>query len=59
MWSFSKATAHLFMGVCAVLFLMLLSGCMSDRPSDTDIPWSAPAGWEGVMPLPGGFTDRN
>jgi hypothetical protein len=37
---------------------LLLSGCMSDQPTETDMPWAAPAAWEGTMPLPGGFMNR-
>lgn len=57
MWSFSKLSPILF-GLAAWLTLFLLSGCMSDRPTETDMPWSAPAAWEGTMPLPGGYMNR-
>jgi hypothetical protein len=42
----------------AALALSFLSGCMVDNPNETDMPWAAPAGWEGTMPLPGGYMDR-
>lgn len=57
MWSFSKPVQILF-GLAALLTLLLLSGCMSDGPTETDMPWSAPATWEGTMPLPGGYMNR-
>jgi len=57
MWSSSKPLAALF-GWAALLALLAASGCMHDRPSDTDMPWSAPAAWEGTMPIPGGYVDR-
>lgn len=38
--------------------LITLCGCMADNPNETDMPWAAPAGWEGTMPLPGGYFDR-
>ena len=40
------------------LALLGLSGCMADNPNETDMPWAAPASWEGTMPLPGGYMDR-
>jgi hypothetical protein len=47
---------------CGVILLALalsfLAGCMVDHPNETDMPWAAPAGWEGTMPLPGGYMDR-
>ena len=42
----------------AALALLCLSGCMADNPNETDMPWAAPASWEGTMPLPGGYVDR-
>jgi hypothetical protein len=42
----------------ATLALFILSGCMADNPNETDMPWAAPASWEGTMPLPGGYVDR-
>ncbi len=38
--------------------LLMLTGCMADNPNETDMPWAAPAGWEGTMPLPGGYFER-
>ncbi len=57
MWFSSKTVTALF-GLAALLALFGAAGCMSDRPSETDMPWSAPAAWEGTMPLPGGYMDR-
>ena len=57
MW-FSTKLARLLFAVAALLTLLALTGCMSDTPADTDMPWSAPASWEGVMPLPGGYMNR-
>ncbi len=57
MWSSSKpATAAL--GFAALLALLSAAGCMVDQPCETDMPWSAPASWEGTMQLPSGYTDR-
>ncbi|NLF99144.1 MAG: hypothetical protein GX565_03245 [Lentisphaerae bacterium] len=58
--SFSSKTC-LTRGLCALLAaiaLLGLAGCMVDNPNETDMPWAAPAGWEGTMPLPGGYMDR-
>jgi hypothetical protein len=41
-----------------VLAMLALAGCMVDNPHDTDMPWSAPASWEGSMPLPSSVRDR-
>ena len=57
MWSFSKFATGLLCFAAALVFL-LAAGCMSERPMETDMPWSAPATWEGTMPLPGGFMSR-
>ena len=42
----------------ALLTLLITAGCMTETPAETDMPWSAPAAWEGTMPLPGGYLDR-
>lgn len=57
MWFSSKARDRLalLLAATAVLFA---AGCMNDRPGETDMPWSAPAAWEGTMPLPSGYMDR-
>ncbi|MBP5226118.1 MAG: hypothetical protein J6336_01895 [Kiritimatiellae bacterium] len=48
-----------FAGALLLTLLTLgFGGCMADRPADRDIPWAAPAGWEGTMPLPGGYMNR-
>jgi hypothetical protein len=57
MWCSSKPAALLGLGA-VVLTLALAGGCMVDQPGETDIPWSAPAAWEGTMPLPSGYIDR-
>ena len=57
MW-FSSKPANVLLGLAAALTLLLAAGCMSDRPTETDMPWSAPASWEGTMPLPSGYMDR-
>ena len=57
MWSFSKSVNG-FLCLAALLVLLFAAGCMSDRPLETDMPWSAPASWEGTMPLPSGFMNR-
>jgi len=58
MWSFSKFATGLFC-FAIVLVLTFASGCASYSPSETDMPWSAPASWEGTMPLPSGYFNRN
>ena len=35
------------------LLCALCAGCMANNPNETDMPWAAPEGWEGTMPLPG------
>lgn len=32
------------------LFAVVATGCTSRTASDTSIPWSRPAGWEGQIP---------
>ncbi len=57
----SSSKTCLTRGLCALLAalgLLGLAGCMVDNPNETDMPWAAPAGWEGTMPLPGGYMDR-
>ncbi len=57
--SCSSKTGHTILAVLAGLIsVFVLAGCMSYNPSDTEMPWSAPASWEGTMPLPGGLKDR-
>ena len=59
--SSSSKTRLTTRGLCvllAALTLLGLAGCMVDNPNETDMPWAAPAGWEGTMPLPGGYRDR-
>ena len=56
--SFSSKALRLFLGMAGFLALLTLTGCMVDGPTETDMPWSAPASWEGTMPLPGGYMDR-
>ncbi len=57
MWCFSKRAAWLF-GFAAFLMLLATTGCMVDQPNETDIPWSAPAAWEGTMPLPSSYLNQ-
>lgn len=57
MW-FSSKPALVLLGLFALLTLLITAGCMSENPEETDMPWSAPASWEGTMPLPGGFMNR-
>jgi hypothetical protein len=57
MWSSSKPlTATLTLA--AWLVLLMAAGCMSDSPAETDMPWSAPAAWEGTIPLPGSYMNQ-
>ena len=55
---YSSKALRLFLGLIGFLALLTLTGCMADGPTETDVPWSAPASWEGTMPLPGGYMDR-
>jgi hypothetical protein len=57
MW-FSSRPALVIFGLAALLTLLVTAGCISDNPNETDMPWSAPASWEGSMPLHGGFMNR-
>ncbi len=57
MWSFSKF-AFTVLALLGAAVLLFVTGCMSDTPSDTDMPWSAPASWEGTMPLPSSYLNR-
>jgi len=44
--------------LCAA-FLLLLNGCMQDRPADREVPWATPANWEGTLiPLPSSFQNE-
>jgi hypothetical protein len=58
MWFSSKPPSATILALAALTTLLLAAGCMHDTPADTDMPWSAPAAWEGTMPLPGGYLDR-
>ena len=57
MWSFSKSV-RLILGTAGLLALLSAAGCMAVGPTETDMPWSAPAAWEGSMPIPGGYMNR-
>ena len=57
MWSFSKLALRV-LACMGLLTLLFVTGCMSDTPSDTDMPWAAPASWEGTMPLPSSYLNR-
>lgn len=52
MWCSSKAIGRAAGAALLAAALSLMAGCMADRPAETDIPWAAPQGWEGSMPLP-------
>jgi hypothetical protein len=57
--SYSSKPLRLLLGLVGWLALLVATGCMSDSPSETDMPWSAPAAWEGTMPIPGGYMNRD
>ncbi len=57
MWFSSKPPAAA-LAFAALAALLLAAGCMHDNPAETDMPWSAPAAWEGTIPLPGSYLDR-
>ena len=57
--SYSSKPLRLLLGLVGWLALLAVTGCMSDSPSETDMPWSAPAAWEGTMPIPGGYMNRD
>ena len=44
--------------VLLVAFGAILSGCSTNSPKQTSIPWSRPAGWEGQIPGMGQPTGR-
>lgn len=54
----SKMSHTLLVLIVGFVGAFVLTGCMSYKPNDTEMPWSAPASWEGTMPLPGGMKDR-
>ena len=51
----SKMFNMTLVALVGFMCVFVLAGCMSYKPNDTEIPWSAPASWEGTMPLPGGL----
>ena len=58
MWSFSKCVKGFFCLAFLMIVFLFMAGCVSDNPTETDMPWSAPASWEGTMPMPGGYLNR-
>lgn len=57
--SFSSSPHPALLGLAGLILATLLAaGCMTDSPADTDIPWAAPAGWEGTMPLPSSYMNQ-
>ena len=58
MWFSSNLKHALCLAALAMMVLLFVAGCMSDKPDETDMPWAAPASWEGTMPLPSGFSER-
>jgi hypothetical protein len=58
MLSSSKTCNMFLVAFVGFMCMFVLAGCMSYEPNDTEMPWSAPASWEGTMPLPGGLKDR-
>lgn len=52
------STSKLIFAGALLLTLATLTGCMSDTPAETDLPWSTPSSWEGTIPLPSSMTDR-
>ncbi|MDD4102870.1 MAG: hypothetical protein PHU80_09625 [Kiritimatiellae bacterium] len=57
MW-FSSKPLTATLALVALVALLMATGCMHDSPAETDMPWSAPASWEGTIPLPGSYMDR-
>lgn len=41
--------------VLSAFALGFLSGCIADTAEDRDLPWASNQGWEGMIPMPGGF----
>jgi len=58
MWFSSKLTRAV-LGLAGLAALLFAAGCMADNPNETDIPWSAPASWEGTMPLPSSYMNQH
>jgi len=52
-----KTPSWLLLALVAVA-LGLLTGCIADTAEDSDLPWARNQGWEGMIPLPSGVTDR-
>jgi len=47
----NKFLFALLLLVCAIAF----AGCIADTAEDRDLPWASNQGWEGMIPMPGGF----
>jgi len=47
-----------FLRLFLLLGLLMVAGCLSDTPDDTDIPWNAPDVRDGMMPLPNSLINR-
>lgn len=46
MSSFTKPLLILLLAACGAM----VSGCSTNSPKKSSIPWSQPAGWEGQIP---------
>ena len=46
------------LGLLLLLGVLVIMGCMSDAPNETDIPWNAPSERDGMMPLPNSMLNR-
>ena len=57
MW-FSSKPIRTALGLAGLFALLSAAGCMSDTPNEHDMPWNAPAAWEGSN-LPAGFFNQH
>ena len=53
-----SSLARLFLTATILGLGALVTGCSTNAPKQTSIPWSRPAGWEGQIPGMGQPTGR-
>jgi hypothetical protein len=45
-----SSLARLFLAALLLAIGTVVTGCSTNAPKQTSIPWSRPAGWEGQIP---------
>ena len=53
-----KSLRRILLAAVAASLGLLATGCSTNSPKQTSIPWSRPAGWEGQIPGMGQPTGR-